>query len=117
MRSTRTLGLLKPLITLLPQNLRIRMNTTTAMSASRIFSKFSKSFSLKSLNGKSAASLPKPLNQSKRISAISRLPVEVRCLVSMMPLHSAIASARLRSILSAESQSWGLIPQGISSPL
>lgn len=42
-----------------------------------------------------------------------RLPVEVRCLVSMMPLHSAIASARLRSILSAESQSWGLIPQGI----
>ncbi|KAI8568773.1 hypothetical protein RHMOL_Rhmol02G0226300 [Rhododendron molle] len=115
MRSTRTLGLLKPLITLHLQNLR--MNTTTAMSASRIFSKFSKSFSLKSLNGKSAASLPKPLNQSKRISAISRLPVEVRCLVSMMPLHSAIASARLRSILSAESQSWGLIPQGISSPL
>ena len=35
-------------------------------------------------------------------------------LVSMMPLHSAIASARLTSVLSVESQSWGLIPQGES---
>ncbi|XP_077228872.1 uncharacterized protein LOC143861818 [Tasmannia lanceolata] len=53
----------------------------------------------------------------KRVSCISRLPVELSCLGSMMPLHSAIASARLTSILSAESQSWGLIPQGISMPL
>ena len=36
------------------------------------------------------------------------------CLISMMPLHSAIASARLTSVLSVESQSWGLIPQGES---
>ncbi|KAH7840830.1 hypothetical protein Vadar_022192 [Vaccinium darrowii] len=90
------------------------------MSASRIVSKVTarlSSFSLKSLNGKSVTSVPSALNQSKRISAVTRLPVELRCLVSMMPLHSAIASARLNSILSAESQSWGLIPQGISSPL
>ncbi|KAF8393385.1 hypothetical protein HHK36_021628 [Tetracentron sinense] len=45
----------------------------------------------------------------RRISGISRLPLE---LGSMMPLHSAIASARLKSILSMESQSWGMIPQG-----
>ncbi|CAA6671609.1 unnamed protein product [Spirodela intermedia] len=50
-------------------------------------------------------------SQKRRISCNSRLPVELSCLESMMPLHSAIASARLRSILSAESQSWGMIPQ------
>ncbi|GKV44856.1 hypothetical protein SLEP1_g52000 [Rubroshorea leprosula] len=53
----------------------------------------------------------------KRISGISRLPVELSCLISMMPLHSAVASARLRSFLSIESQSWSLIPQGKSLPL
>ncbi|GMJ15892.1 hypothetical protein HRI_005258400 [Hibiscus trionum] len=52
-----------------------------------------------------------------RISGISRLPVELSCLMSMMPLHSAVASARLKSFLAMESQSWGLIPQGISMPL
>ncbi|XP_021275726.1 uncharacterized protein LOC110410395 isoform X1 [Herrania umbratica] len=65
----------------------------------------------------------KPSSQSlvsssvKRITGISRLPVELSCLISMMPLHSAVASARLRSFLAIESQSWGLIPQGISLPL
>ncbi|MQM04134.1 hypothetical protein Taro_036939 [Colocasia esculenta] len=53
----------------------------------------------------------------RRIRRSPRLPVEASCLVTMMPLHSAIASARLRSILSAESQSWGLVPQGNSMPL
>ncbi|KAA8523126.1 hypothetical protein F0562_009549 [Nyssa sinensis] len=48
----------------------------------------------------------------RRISRISRLPLELSSLESMMPLHSAIASARLTSSLSIESQSWGLIPQG-----
>ncbi|XAR67012.1 hypothetical protein NMG60_11013420 [Bertholletia excelsa] len=54
---------------------------------------------------------------AKRISRTSRLPVELSCLESMMPLHSAIASARLRSSLSIESKCWGLIPQGLSMPL
>ncbi|XP_010915846.3 uncharacterized protein [Elaeis guineensis] len=53
----------------------------------------------------------------RRISCIPRLSTCSSCLVSMLPLHSAIASARLRSVLSAESQSWGMIPQGISMPL
>ncbi|CAN6681097.1 unnamed protein product [Malus baccata var. baccata] len=50
----------------------------------------------------------------RRISGLSRLPVE---LGSMMPFHSAVASARLISSLSIDSQSWGLVPQGISMPL
>ncbi|PSS01893.1 Protein NUCLEAR FUSION DEFECTIVE 6 like [Actinidia chinensis var. chinensis] len=54
---------------------------------------------------------------ARRISRSSRLPVELSCLESMMPLHSAIASARLTSSLSIESKCWGLTPQGISMPL
>ena len=46
-----------------------------------------------------------------------RLPVELSCLESMMPLHSAIASARLTSSLSIESKCWGLTPQGAVSVL
>ncbi|KAI5662818.1 hypothetical protein M9H77_22141 [Catharanthus roseus] len=47
----------------------------------------------------------------KRCSLLSRLPVELTGVESMLPLHSAIASARLRSSLSIESQTWGLVPQ------
>ncbi|KAK9269408.1 hypothetical protein L1049_001181 [Liquidambar formosana] len=49
---------------------------------------------------------------ARRISRISRLPLELSSTESMMPLHSAVASSRLTSMLSIESQSWGLIPQG-----
>ncbi|XP_054786920.1 uncharacterized protein LOC129293145 [Prosopis cineraria] len=63
--------------------------------------------------------LSSPLNAAspRRVSCISRLPVELGCSGSMMPLHSAVASARLVSSLSTESWSWGLVPQGISMPL
>ncbi|KAI3524621.1 hypothetical protein L1887_03281 [Cichorium endivia] len=47
----------------------------------------------------------------------SRLPVELSALITMMPLHSAIASACLKSGLLVESESWGLVPQGKSMPL
>ncbi|KAJ3675431.1 hypothetical protein LUZ60_004473 [Juncus effusus] len=52
-----------------------------------------------------------------RSSTILRLPMISESLLSMLPLHSAVASCRLKSVLSAESQSWGLIPQGNSMPL
>ncbi|XP_010254069.1 PREDICTED: uncharacterized protein LOC104595162 [Nelumbo nucifera] len=64
-----------------------------------------------------STSQPQISTSGRRICGISRLPLELSSLLSMMPLHSAIASARLRSSLSIESQSWGLIPQGISMPL
>ncbi|KAK3439170.1 protein NUCLEAR FUSION DEFECTIVE 6, mitochondrial [Eucalyptus grandis] len=57
---------------------------------------------------------------SRRFSrAFSRLPLELSggAVESLLPLHSAIASARLQSSLAMESQSWGLVPQGISMPL
>ncbi|XXG63611.1 hypothetical protein AAC387_Pa05g1755 [Persea americana] len=71
----------------------------------------------KTLNPQFSPSSSSPISRSrlpdsaKRFYLISRLPLNLRCLGSMLPLHSAIASARLNSILSAESQSWGLIPQ------
>nr|XP_010920476.1 uncharacterized protein LOC105044318 [Elaeis guineensis] len=53
----------------------------------------------------------------RRISIVFRLRKDSSCLVSMLPLHSAIASARLRSVLSPVSHRWGWVPQGISMPL
>ncbi|KAF3947589.1 hypothetical protein CMV_026298 [Castanea mollissima] len=52
-----------------------------------------------------------------RFSRISRLPLELSSVETMIPLHNAIASARLVSSLSTDSQSWSLVPQGISMPL
>ncbi|MQL90784.1 hypothetical protein Taro_023392 [Colocasia esculenta] len=49
----------------------------------------------------------------RRISCFTRLPVELSCVMSMMPLHNAIASACLKSALSLESQNWGRVPQGM----
>ncbi|KAK7369934.1 hypothetical protein VNO80_11982 [Phaseolus coccineus] len=59
-----------------------------------------------------------PLSLSaRRLSRTFRLPVELGSLESMMPFHSAVASARLVSSLSVESMGWALVPQGISMPL
>lgn len=39
--------------------------------------------------------------------------MELSGVETMLPLHSAIASARLTSSLSVESRAWGLVPQGV----
>ncbi|CAN6278247.1 unnamed protein product [Urochloa humidicola] len=54
---------------------------------------------------------------SRHASCINRLPLVSGGLLSALPLHSAIASARLRSAIASESQSWCLVPQGNSMPL
>ncbi|CAL9170438.1 unnamed protein product [Musa hybrid cultivar] len=64
--------------------------------------------------------LRSPVTSSKRRGCCApRLPAlsSSRCLASMLPLHAAVASARLNSLLPAEPQSWGWVPQGISMPL
>ncbi|XP_010480043.1 PREDICTED: uncharacterized protein LOC104758795 [Camelina sativa] len=69
------------------------------------------------------SSIPSPIKSSSpssasaRINQSFRVPVELSSCLSMFPLHSAIASARLISSLSVESKRWGLVPQGISMPL
>uniref|UniRef100_A0A0D3GG37 Uncharacterized protein n=4 Tax=Oryza TaxID=4527 RepID=A0A0D3GG37_9ORYZ len=59
------------------------------------------------------AAPPSPLlaASSRRASSLHRLPSVCGGLLSVMPLHSAVASARLRSAISPESQSWGIVPQ------
>lgn len=41
-----------------------------------------------------------------------RLPVELGCVESLMPLHSRIASSLLRSKLSSEVGNWGFLSEG-----
>ncbi|XP_006656046.1 uncharacterized protein LOC102708251 [Oryza brachyantha] len=70
--------------------------------------------------GLSGASPSTPLLAApslRRASSLHRLPSVCGGLLSVMPLHSAVASARLRSAISPESQSWGVVPQGNSMPL
>uniref|UniRef100_A0A0A9BZK5 Uncharacterized protein n=1 Tax=Arundo donax TaxID=35708 RepID=A0A0A9BZK5_ARUDO len=57
------------------------------------------------------------LPTSRRASCINRLPLVSGGLLSALPLHSAVASARLRSAIAPESQCWGLVPQGNFMPL
>ncbi|XP_031109692.1 uncharacterized protein LOC116013874 [Ipomoea triloba] len=95
------------------------------MAASRVLSRLSSRLQPVALKINKSASLShdasflKPASQSsvKRFSRISRLPVELSGVETMMPLYSAIASARLKSSLSIESHSWSLVPQGNSLPL
>ncbi|KAI3691158.1 hypothetical protein L2E82_49377 [Cichorium intybus] len=95
------------------------MSALTSRAVSRLCSRVP----VKQFNGKhpttplKSTSLPRPNPSTNRISSTSRLPVQMSSLLSMMPLHTAIASSRLTSALSIESQSWGLIPLGISMPL
>ncbi|KAL9443148.1 hypothetical protein AB3S75_016496 [Citrus x aurantiifolia] len=98
------------------------------MAGSSILSRLSSSTRLPSLSlklraNKSTIPTISPLKSSSppqvssSVKRVSRLPVELSCLISMLPSHSAIASARLQSLISTDSQSWGLVPQGISMPL
>ncbi|POO00910.1 hypothetical protein TorRG33x02_035410 [Trema orientale] len=98
------------------------------MASSRVFSRLSSQLRPLATHT-SKRSLPSELSSvnstsrseaylsARRLPRISRLPLQLSSIESMMPLHSAVASARLISSLSGESQSWGLVPQGISMPL
>ncbi|KAI3802913.1 hypothetical protein L1987_31060 [Smallanthus sonchifolius] len=80
-----------------------KFNTKTSVSLFTDSSSFIKS-----------TSKPQISSSTRRTS---RLPEELSALMTMMPLHTAIASSCLKSGLLMESQSWGLVPQGISMPL
>ncbi|KAF5205437.1 Nuclear fusion defective 6 protein [Thalictrum thalictroides] len=59
---------------------------------------------------------PKSIRISRhKLSFSSRLPVELGAAQSLMPLHSATASALLTSMLSSKVGSWGWLSEGISS--
>ncbi|KAK4417760.1 hypothetical protein Salat_2188700 [Sesamum alatum] len=47
----------------------------------------------------------------------SRLPVELGCGESLMPLHSVTASALLKSMLSSKVGQWCSLSEGFATPL
>ncbi|KAL9226331.1 hypothetical protein vseg_002158 [Gypsophila vaccaria] len=47
-----------------------------------------------------------------RLFSSTRIPVELGCAQSLMPLHSVTASALLTSLLSLHAQSWGALSEG-----
>ncbi|XP_042029289.1 protein NUCLEAR FUSION DEFECTIVE 6, mitochondrial-like [Salvia splendens] len=66
-----------------------------------------------------ASTLPRPSPRPSRpfFSSTSRLPVELGCGESLMPLHSATASALLNSMLSSKVGRWGYLSEGFATPL
>ncbi|XP_058190653.1 protein NONRESPONDING TO OXYLIPINS 2, mitochondrial isoform X2 [Rhododendron vialii] len=61
------------------------------------------------------SSPPSPFSSSTRSSAASRIAAVLGSVESMMPLHSVIASARLRSSIAVDSTCWSLLSQGLKS--
>ncbi|XP_058190652.1 protein NONRESPONDING TO OXYLIPINS 2, mitochondrial isoform X1 [Rhododendron vialii] len=57
------------------------------------------------------SSPPSPFSSSTRSSAASRIAAVLGSVESMMPLHSVIASARLRSSIAVDSTCWSLLSQ------
>nr|GEY22190.1 class II heat shock protein [Tanacetum cinerariifolium] len=87
----------------------------TLRSISRLCNRISSTkFNTKSFDSSSfikATLNPKNCSSSR---TTSRLPVELSALMTMLPLHSAVASSCLKSGLLIESHSWGLVPQVIN---
>ncbi|KAG0493508.1 hypothetical protein HPP92_004502 [Vanilla planifolia] len=56
---------------------------------------------------------------SRRVlpSSMSRLPVELSFVQSLLPLHSVTASALLISMLSVKPGSWAWLSEGFATPL
>ncbi|KAH6802391.1 hypothetical protein C2S51_033837 [Perilla frutescens var. frutescens] len=71
-----------------------------------------------SLNRSATASLPRPSLSSNSVSSplrrfsLSRASSELRAVASMLPLHSAVADARMTSCLSSSSRSCRALSQG-----
>ncbi|KAF8409963.1 hypothetical protein HHK36_002482 [Tetracentron sinense] len=61
---------------------------------------------------------PSPFHPSTRTSpCASRMAMVLGSVESLMPLHSAIASARLKSIIAADSSCWSWLSQGLTLTL
>ncbi|KAI4384288.1 hypothetical protein MLD38_002463 [Melastoma candidum] len=64
--------------------------------------------------GSSSSSPSRRLANSR---AFSRIPVELGGAMTLMPMHSATATALLTSLLCLSSRSWGCLSEGFATPL
>ncbi|KAG9140710.1 hypothetical protein Leryth_006897 [Lithospermum erythrorhizon] len=67
--------------------------------------------------GGAASSISPPRISPHRTFFLSRLPVELGCGESLIPLHSVTASALLNSLLSSNVGQWGCLSEGFATPL
>ncbi|KAL2472041.1 hypothetical protein Adt_40177 [Abeliophyllum distichum] len=81
-------------------------------SISTLRSAFKKSNPPSCLPRTSTTSSPKPSLPSKPAPSLWRCPAELGCVASMLPLHSAVATARMTSCLSSTSRSCRALSQG-----
>nr|DAD41282.1 TPA_asm: hypothetical protein HUJ06_015605 [Nelumbo nucifera] len=87
-----------------------------AMAGARSVTVRSKTLISRMLTPRSA--IPAPFSSVSRTPAsASRMVMALGSVESLMPLHSAIASARLKSIIAVDSSCWSWLSQGLALPL
>ncbi|KAL0726296.1 hypothetical protein Bca4012_022389 [Brassica carinata] len=91
------------------------------MSGSRNLVSRSRTVTQKCLNIKpttttASSHFPASVSQSS-IPRASRVVSALGSVETMIPLHSAVASARLRSSIAADSSCWSWLSQGLATPL
>ncbi|KAL7100722.1 hypothetical protein ACP275_08G012500 [Erythranthe tilingii] len=64
-----------------------------------------------------ASTSSRPSPRHRPFFSSSRLPVELACGQSLMPLHSVTASALLESMLSSKVGRWGFLSEGFATTL
>ncbi|MBA0712056.1 hypothetical protein Golax_011181 [Gossypium laxum] len=82
------------------------------MAASRSLSSRPKSLTLRTLTPKPISS-PFSSPSTRTLPCASRIVSALGGVESMMPLHSAIASARLQSSIAVDSSFWSWLSQGL----
>ncbi|KAG6779517.1 uncharacterized protein [Populus alba] len=85
-------------------------------STTRSLASLSKTAGQKTLNAKSMSS-PFTSTPTRTILATSRIVSVLGSVESLMPLHSAIANARLKSSIAVDSSCWSWLSQGLATPL
>ncbi|KMT07256.1 hypothetical protein BVRB_6g148890 [Beta vulgaris subsp. vulgaris] len=97
------------------QKCSITRNAVSNLCTNKASSSSSSLFGASKLPG--FAPSPNPRFSFQKLFTSSRIPVELGCADSLMPLHSVTASALLTSLLSLHSQSWGCLSEGFATPL
>ncbi|XP_010437046.1 PREDICTED: protein NUCLEAR FUSION DEFECTIVE 6, chloroplastic/mitochondrial-like isoform X1 [Camelina sativa] len=87
------------------------------MAGSRNLVSRSKTVTQKSLNLKPTATSTPFASMSQSVPRASRVLSALGCVETMIPLHSAVASARLKSSIAADSSCWSWLSQGFATPL
>ncbi|XP_010446468.1 PREDICTED: protein NUCLEAR FUSION DEFECTIVE 6, chloroplastic/mitochondrial isoform X1 [Camelina sativa] len=87
------------------------------MAGSRNLVSRSRPVTQKTLNLKPTTTSTPLASMSQSVPRASRVLSALGCVETMIPLHSAVASARLKSSIAADSSCWSWLSQGFATPL